>query len=79
MYKAAVLSKMKGKLIHTQHRSSDISEYYFNNKTELITEVKNLKFNKVRVYKYTLDQFTKLNKGTKIEMLVINKKNIFFK
>ena len=27
---------MKGKLIHTEHRTSDISEYYFNNSSKLI-------------------------------------------
>ena len=45
---------MKGKLIHTEHRSSDISEYYFNISTMLITEVKNMRFNKIKEYKYTL-------------------------
>ena len=33
---------MKGKLIHTEHRTSDLSEYYFNNSSKLILEVKNL-------------------------------------
>ena len=64
---------MKGKLIHTEHRSSDISEYYFNISTKLITEVKNLRFNKTKEYKYSIDQFSKSNQGSKIETLIINK------
>ena len=64
---------MKGKLIHTEHRSSDISEYYFNISTKLITEVKNLRFNKTKDYKYSIEQFSKSNHGSKIETLIINK------
>ena len=63
---------MKGKLIHTEHRSSDISEYYFNTSTMLITEVKNLRFNKTKEYKYSIEQFSKSNQGSKIEKLIIN-------
>ncbi|PDH46338.1 MAG: hypothetical protein CND86_05150 [Bacteroidetes bacterium MED-G21] len=66
---------MKGKLIHTEHRTSDISEYYFNNSSKLILEVKNLRFNKVREYKYSLEQFSKSNKGTKIEKIIREKVN----
>ena len=66
---------MKGKLIHTEHRSSDISEYYFNISTKLITEVKNLRFSKIRVYEYSIDQFSKFNQGSKIEKLIIKKAN----
>ena len=66
---------MKGKLIHTEHRSSDISEYYFNISTKLITEVKNLRFNKIRTYKYSLEQFSNSNQGSKIEKLISNKLN----
>ena len=66
---------MKGKLIHTEHRSSDISEYYFNISTKLITEVKNLRFNKIRTYKYSLEQFSNSNQGSKIEKLISNKVN----
>ena len=64
---------MKGKLIHTEHRSSDISEYYFNISTMLITEVKNLRFNKIKEYKYSIKQFSKSNQGTRIEKLIVNK------
>ena len=64
---------MNGKLIHTEHRSSDISEYYFNISTKLITEVKNLRFNKTKEYKYSIEQFSKSNQGSKIETLIINK------
>ncbi len=66
---------MKGKLIHTEHRTSDISEYYFNNSSKLILEVKNLRFNKVREYKYSLEQFSKSNTGTKIEKIIREKVN----
>ncbi len=66
---------MKGKLIHTEHRSSDISEYYFNISTKLITEVKNLRFNKIRTYQYSLEQFSNSNQGSKIEKLISNKVN----
>ena len=66
---------MKGKLIHTEHRSSDISEYYFNISTRLITEVKNLRFNKTKEYKYSIEQFSKSNQGSKIEKLIIKKAN----
>lgn len=66
---------MKGKLIHTEHRSSDISEYYFNISTKLITEVKNLRFNKIRTYQYSLEQFSNSNQGSKIEKLLSNKVN----
>ncbi len=66
---------MKGKLIHIEHRSSDISEYYFNISTKLITEVKNLRFNKTKEYKYSIEQFSKSNQGSKIETLIINKAN----
>ena len=66
---------MKGKLIHTEHRSSDISEYYFNISTMLITEVKNLRFNKTKEYKYSIEKFSKSNQGSKIEKLIINKTN----
>ena len=66
---------MKGKLIHTEHRSSDISEYYFNISTKLITEVKNLRFNKTKEYRYSIEQFSKFNQGSKIETLIINKAN----
>ena len=64
---------MNGKLIHTEHRSSDISEYYFNISTKLITEVKNLRFNKTKEYRYSIEQFSKSNQGSKIETLIINK------
>ena len=67
---------MKGKLIHTEHRSSDISEYYFNISTKLITEVKNLRYNKIRTYKYSLEQFSNSNQGSKIEKLISEKLNI---
>ena len=66
---------MKGKLIHTEHRSSDISEYYFNSSTMLITEVKNLRYNKTKEYKYSIEQFSKSNQGSKIEKQIINKAN----
>ena len=66
---------MKGKLIHTEHRSSDISEYYFNFATRLITEVKNLQNNKISVYKYSMEQFSKHNQGSKIEKLLKKKAN----
>lgn len=66
---------MKGTLIHTEHRSSDISEYYFNISTKLITEVKNLRFNKIRTYKYSLEQFSNSNQGSKIEKLISSKVN----
>lgn len=64
---------MKGKLIHTEHRSSDISEYYFNISTKLITEVKNLRFNRTKEYKYSIKEFSKSNQGCQIETLIINK------
>ena len=67
---------MKGKLIHTEHRTSDISEYYFNNSSKLILEVKNLRFNKIREYKYSLEEFSKLNTGTKIEKIIREKVNV---
>ena len=66
---------MKGKLIHTEHRSSDISEYYFNISTKIITEVKNLLFDKTKEYEYSIQQFSKSNRGSKIEKLIINKAN----
>ena len=66
---------MKVKHIHTEHRTSDISEYYFNNSSKLILEVKNLRFNKVREYKYSLEQFSKSNTGTKIEKIIREKVN----
>jgi len=64
---------MKVKLIHTEQRSSDVSEYYFNISTKLITEVKNLRFNKTKEHMYSLEQFSKSNQGTKIEKLIIKK------
>tara|TARA_B100000242_G_C42687174_1_gene321803 strand:+ start:285 stop:491 length:207 start_codon:yes stop_codon:yes gene_type:complete len=67
---------MKGKLIHTEHRSSDVSEYYFNISTKLITEVKNLRFNKTKEYMYSLEQFSKSNQGTKIGKIIINKSSL---
>ena len=67
---------MKGKLIHTEHRISDISEYYFNISTMLITEVKNLQFNKTREYKYSIEQFSKSNQVSRIEKLIINKASL---
>ena len=67
---------MKGKLIHTEHRSSDISEYYFNISTMLITEVKKLQFNKTKEYKYSIEQFLKSNPGSKIEELIIKKASL---
>ena len=67
---------MKGKLIHTEHRSSDISEYYFNISTMLITEVKKLQFNKTKEYKYSIEQFLKSNQGSKIEELIIKKASL---
>ena len=66
---------MKGKLIHTEHRTSDVSEYYFNNSSKLILEVKNLRFNKIREYQYSLEQFSKLNRETKLEKIVREKVN----
>ncbi len=68
--------KMKGKLIHTEHRTSDLSEYYYNNSSKLILEVKNLRFNKIREYKYSLEEFSKLNTGTKIEKIIREKVNV---
>ena len=41
----------------------------------LITEVKNLRFNKTKEYKYSIEQFSKSNQGSKIEKLIINKAN----
>jgi len=67
---------MKGKLIHTEHRSSDISEYYFNISTMLITEVKNLQSNKTKEYKYSIEQFSKSNQESKIEELIIKKASL---
>tara|TARA_B100001093_G_scaffold278876_2_gene266549 strand:- start:1224 stop:1430 length:207 start_codon:yes stop_codon:yes gene_type:complete len=66
---------MKGKLIHTEHRSSDISDYYFNVSTGVITEEKSLRFNRIRTYKYSLKQFSIFNQGSKIEKLILNKTN----
>ena len=67
---------MKRKLTHTEHISSDISEYYFNISTRLITEVKNLRFNKTKEYKYSIEQFSKSNQGSKLERLIINKASL---
>lgn len=64
---------MNGQLIHTEHRSADISEYYFDKTTKLITEVKNLRFNRIRVYKYSCETFSAANSGSRLERIITSK------
>lgn len=57
---------MYGELIHTEHRIETVSEYYFDVEQKLITELKSLTNNRVKVYSYSLQQFKTLHKDTRI-------------
>jgi len=57
---------MYGKLIHTEHRIETVSEYYFDATHKIITELKNLTNNRTRVYSYSIKQFKKTYKDSRI-------------
>ena len=51
---------MYGELIHTEHQLESVSEYYFDTDQKIITELKSLINNRVRVYSYSLNQFKQI-------------------
>ena len=57
---------MYGELIHTEHQLESVSEYYFNPDQELITELKSLINNKVRVYSYDVNEFKRMHEDSRI-------------
>ncbi|MDG1849746.1 MAG: hypothetical protein P8I82_04585 [Flavobacteriales bacterium] len=57
---------MYGELIHTEHQLESISEYYFDNNQETITELKSLINNRVRVYSYSLSEFKEMHEDFRI-------------
>ena len=57
---------MYGELIHTEHRIETVSEYYFDAKQKMVTELKSLTNNRVKTYSYTLQQFRNIHKDSRI-------------
>lgn len=60
---------MYGKLVHTEHRLETVSEYYFDSTNKIITEHKSLSNNRTRVYSYSLKQFIKTYKHSRINKI----------
>ena len=57
---------MYGELIHTEHQLESISEYYFDANEKLITELKSLSNNRVRVYSYSINEFKRMHEDSRI-------------
>mgnify|MGYP006118887203 CR=1 FL=1 len=57
---------MYGELIHTEHQLESVSEYYFDTDQKIITELKSLINNRVRVYSYSLNQFKQMHEDSRI-------------
>lgn len=48
---------MYGELIHTEHCIETVSEFYFDATKSIITELKNLTDNRVKLYNYSISEF----------------------
>jgi hypothetical protein len=57
---------MYGELIHTEHQLESVSEFYLDTEQEIITELKSLINNRVRVYSYSIDDFKTMHEGSRI-------------
>ena len=57
---------MYGELIHIEHQLESVSEYYLNTTEKLITELKSLSNNRVRVYSYSINQFKRMHKDSRL-------------